>query len=59
MNWWDDIFHPNCDKQANGRLHISLTKVYDGGNMLVNQFNSKEEVGFLSIILNHMTVCLT
>jgi len=30
--------------KVNGRLHISLTKVYDGTNLLVNQFSSKQEV---------------
>ena len=29
---------------VNGKLHVSLTKVYDGQNMLVNQFSSKQEV---------------
>lgn len=30
--------------KVQGRLHISLTKVYDGSNILVNQFSNKEEV---------------
>jgi len=30
--------------KVQGRLHISLTKVYDGSNILVNQFANKEEV---------------
>ena len=30
--------------QLNGKLHVSLTKVYDGKNLLVNQFSSKQEV---------------
>ncbi|XP_041853826.1 patatin-like phospholipase domain-containing protein 2 [Melanotaenia boesemani] len=34
----------NCHHQANGRLGISLTRVSDGENVLVSQFNSKEEV---------------
>lgn len=34
----------NVAEKVNGRLHISLTRVYDGKNMLVNQFSSKEEV---------------
>ena len=30
--------------QVNGKLHVSLTKVYDGKNLLVNAFSSKQEV---------------
>ena len=30
--------------QVSGRLHVSLTKVYDGTNMLVTEFASKDEV---------------
>jgi len=30
--------------KLNGRLHVSLTKVYDGKNLLVNQYSSKQEV---------------
>ena len=30
--------------QVNGKLYVSLTKVYDGKNLLVNQFSSKQEV---------------
>ncbi|RLU18498.1 hypothetical protein DMN91_008855 [Ooceraea biroi] len=29
---------------VNGRLHISLTRVYDGKNVIVSQFNSKEDL---------------
>ncbi|GJQ86181.1 bmm [Trypoxylus dichotomus] len=29
---------------VNGKLHISLTRVYDGKNVIVSQFNSKEEL---------------
>ncbi|XP_028286048.1 patatin-like phospholipase domain-containing protein 2 isoform X2 [Parambassis ranga] len=34
----------DCHQWANGRLGISLTRVTDGENVLVSQFNSKEEV---------------
>ena len=37
--------------QVNGKLHVSLTKVYDGQNMLVNQFSSKQEVIEVLIIV--------
>jgi len=30
--------------KLDGKLHVSLTKVYDGKNLLVNQFASKQEV---------------
>lgn len=29
---------------ANGKLHISLTRVHDGANVIISQFNSKEDV---------------
>jgi len=30
--------------RVNGRLHVSVTNVYDGKNVLVSQFSSKEEL---------------
>ena len=36
--------------QLNGKLHVSLTKVYDGKNLIANQFSSKQEVIDVSII---------
>ena len=30
--------------KVSGRLHVSLTQVYDGQNILVSQFDTKEEV---------------
>ena len=33
-----------------GKLHVSLTKVYDGKNLLVSEFESKQEVIDVSII---------
>ncbi|XP_024883634.1 patatin-like phospholipase domain-containing protein 3 isoform X3 [Temnothorax curvispinosus] len=30
--------------RVNGKLHISLTRVYDGKNVIVSQFNSKEDL---------------
>ncbi|CAN9499383.1 unnamed protein product [Ophioblennius macclurei] len=35
---------PDCHHRANGRLGISLTRVSDGENVLVFDFNSKEDV---------------
>ncbi|XP_067446044.1 patatin-like phospholipase domain-containing protein 2 [Thunnus thynnus] len=34
----------DCHLQASGRLGISLTRVTDGENVLVSQFNNKEEL---------------
>lgn len=30
--------------RVNGKLHISLTRVYDGKSIIVSQFNSKEDL---------------
>lgn len=30
--------------RVNGRLHISLTRVYDGKNVIVSQYNSREDL---------------
>ena len=30
--------------KANGKLHVSLTKVYDGKNMVANTFDSRQEL---------------
>ncbi|XP_011051315.1 PREDICTED: patatin-like phospholipase domain-containing protein 3 isoform X1 [Acromyrmex echinatior] len=30
--------------RVNGKLHISLTRVYDGKNVIVSQFNSKDDL---------------
>ncbi|XP_023342586.1 patatin-like phospholipase domain-containing protein 2 [Eurytemora carolleeae] len=38
------ILPEDIHTKVQGRLHISLTKVYDGSNILVNQFANKEEV---------------
>ncbi|XP_037025400.1 1-acylglycerol-3-phosphate O-acyltransferase Pnpla3-like isoform X3 [Bradysia coprophila] len=34
----------NAHELVSGRLHISLTRVYDGKNVIVSKFNSREEV---------------
>merc|ERR1711892_159063 len=38
------VLEDDVHLKVNGRLHISLTKVYDGTNILVSEFSSKEEV---------------
>lgn len=44
------VLPDNIHEVVQGRLHVSLTKVYDGTNILVNQFASKEEVIQVSIV---------
>lgn len=34
----------NAHTIVNGRLHVSLTRVYDGKNVIVSQFNSREDL---------------
>eukprot|EP00092_Neocalanus_flemingeri_P107954 GFUD01138578.1.p1 GENE.GFUD01138578.1~~GFUD01138578.1.p1 ORF type:complete len:623 (-),score=105.53 GFUD01138578.1:90-1769(-) len=40
----DKLLPDDIHLKVNGRLHISLTKVYDGKNLLVTEFSSKEEI---------------
>lgn len=38
-------FLPNdAHERVNGKLHISLTRVYDGKNVIVSQYNSREDL---------------
>jgi len=39
-----NILPDDVHEKVNGKLHVSLTKVYDGKNLLVNAFSSKQEV---------------
>lgn len=34
----------DAHKKVSGRLHISVTRVYDGKNVIISDFNSREEV---------------
>jgi patatin-like phospholipase domain-containing protein 2 len=34
----------NAHQRVNGRLHISLTRIFDGKNVVVSQFNSREDL---------------
>ncbi|ALC43806.1 bmm [Drosophila busckii] len=34
----------DAHKRVSGRLHISLTRVYDGKNVIISEFDSREEV---------------
>ena len=31
-------------REVSGRYHVSVTRVYDGSNMIINQFSNKEEL---------------
>ena len=46
--WLSDILTSSLSEEdhhnVSGKLHISMTKVYDGQNLLVNQFSTKEEL---------------
>ncbi|XP_055531457.1 1-acylglycerol-3-phosphate O-acyltransferase Pnpla3-like [Wyeomyia smithii] len=35
---------PDAHERVNGKLHISLTRVYDGKNVIVSQFNNREDL---------------
>lgn len=39
----------NTHQLVSGKLYISLTRVSDGSNVLVSDFNSKEEIIQVSI----------
>ncbi|XP_037807809.1 1-acylglycerol-3-phosphate O-acyltransferase Pnpla3 isoform X2 [Lucilia sericata] len=34
----------DAHKRVSGRLHISMTRVYDGKNVIISEFNSRDEV---------------
>ena len=41
-------------REVSGRYHVSVTRVYDGSNMIINQFSNKEELKNVSYIaLSH------
>ena len=37
-------------REVSGRYHVSVTRVYDGSNMIINQFSNKEELKNVSYI---------
>ena len=41
---------------ANGKLHISVTSVYSGENVLISNFTSKEELIGVSVIKKHISL---
>lgn len=38
------VLPEDCHKKCNGRLHISVTRVSDGKNAILSQFDSKEDL---------------
>ena len=52
-SWLSDALTSSLTEEdhcnLSGKLHISLTKVYDGRNMLVSQFSTKEELKRVSL----------
>ncbi|XP_059482645.1 1-acylglycerol-3-phosphate O-acyltransferase Pnpla3-like isoform X4 [Neocloeon triangulifer] len=38
------VLPDDCHERVSGKLHISLTRVYDGKNVIVSEFNSKEDL---------------
>ena len=41
-------------REVSGKYHVSVTRVYDGSNMIINQFSNKEELKNVSYIaLSH------
>ena len=45
--------------QCSGRLHVSLTKVYDGKNMVISKFDTREELIEVSIIIIIIIIIIT
>ena len=37
-------------REVSGRYHVSVTRVYDGSNMIINLFSNKEELKNVSYI---------
>ena len=50
--WLSDVLdHSLTDqiaREVSGRYHVSVTRVYDGSNMIINQFSNKEELKTVS-----------
>ena len=45
-----NLLPDDCCQRANGRLYISVTRVSDGHNVLISQFDSKEEL--IQVLIN-------
>ena len=41
-------------REVSGRYHVSVTRVYDGSNMIINQFSNKEELKNVSYITDYV-----
>jgi len=44
MEGLEKFLPEDAHTRVNGKLHISLTRVYDGKNVIVSQFNSRDEL---------------
>lgn len=47
--------------RVSGKLHVSLTRVYDGKNVIVSQFNSREDllqvnISLIVVLYNHQNI---
>ena len=40
----DEFFPDNAHKIASGRLHVSMTRVSDRENVIISEFDSKEDL---------------
>ncbi|CAG0885278.1 unnamed protein product [Darwinula stevensoni] len=40
----EEILPENCHEIVNGKLHVSLTRVYDRRNVIISHFESKEDL---------------
>ena len=40
----DNTLTDQIAREVSGRYHVSVTRVYDGSNMIINQFSNKEEL---------------
>lgn len=40
----EEILPPNAHELCEGRLHVSLTRLRDGQNVIVKQFDTREDL---------------
>jgi hypothetical protein len=40
--------------RVNGKIHISVTRVYDGGNIILKNFDSRDELIQVCFKQNHL-----
>ena len=44
-------------REVSGRYHVSVTRVYDGTNMIINQFSNKEELKTVMMCDENCSYC--